>query len=166
MKYLQEPNDRFCEAISSLIFILENNGLSLKARLKILDVILINHETLKTIKKLIYYPDTELRLRTYDVLIDKVSLNSFDENYKIKFLKCILNEDNSVSHVYLDKLFARWLPKVDNNYLKLLSVFNFKKYLTQFNVKKFNIFIFSLFKSHNENFEFLREKFFEDCNLR
>lgn len=166
MKYLQDTENKFCEAISSLIFILENNGLSLKARLKILEVIVINHKTFKVIKNLIHYPDADLRLKAYEILIDKVSLNSFDEKYNIKFLKTMLNEEFSVSSVYLDKLIARWLPKLDNNYLKFISLFNFKKNLKQFDIKNINNFIYALFKTHAEDSASLREKFFEDCNLR
>ena len=44
MKYLQDTQIESCKVISSLIFILEfYNGLSLKVRLKILEVIVVNY---------------------------------------------------------------------------------------------------------------------------
>ena len=107
-----------------------------------------------------------MRLKAYDILIDKVSLNSFEEKYKIKFLKSILNEESSVTSIYLDKLLAKWLSNLDNNYFKFISLFSFKKYLKQFDMKNMANFIDLLFKKHTEDPASLWHKFFESLKFK
>lgn len=165
MKYLQEPKNDFCEAIGLFIFILEHNGLSLKSRLQILDVIAINHQTLKTIKNLIFYPEVDIRLKTYDILIEKVSVKSFDQKYKFSLLKSIFKEGKSNSNIYIDKLLSRWLPKLNNNYLEFFSLFNFKQYSHFLDTEKLEDFILAAFTIKTEQFNSLKEKFLKDCNL-
>ena len=95
LKYLQEVKNRFCPVINAFLFILKHNGLSLRSRLKILDVLAINRESFTIIKKLISnQTDLEIRLKAYDILIEQIPVKFYDEQYRICLLKEIFIEES------------------------------------------------------------------------
>jgi hypothetical protein len=165
LTYLQDPCDRDCPTIAAFIFILKHNGLNVKSRLRILDMMALNRQTFAVIKDLIYNPEVDIRLKAYDLLIERVSLKFFNENYKINFVKCLFKEEEYLSKLYLNKLLVRWLEKVENNYLKFITLFNLKKFYDVGLEHNLINFIYMAFDLNIYDCS-IQDKFLNDCGLK
>lgn len=168
LSYLQDSTDRHCPVISSFVLMLKENVLAFKSQLCILDVIALNRQTLDALKPLLKSKCIEIRLKTYDLLIERVKLKYINHKTRFHLIKSLLKEkDENLMNSYFNRLVSSWLTQYDDNIFNLIQALNTNFYFYEQTEQDYLLqIVLAAFKLKEYDLEQLEKKFKQDCQLK
>lgn len=95
-------------------------GFNLSSRLKILNCLVLTKSTLNVIKELIYDKNFKIRMKTYEIIINKVPFKLLTNDYLRNLIHKFTNENEFDENLAID-LASKYVLKDGQNILKFIE---------------------------------------------